>query len=610
MQKFGIFSPVMGKREDFPSILLDKAFTPDHSNVQAWNGELRSAKMRVPELVRTTHAIVVADTSAEHFEIDDDHTAEFTSGDTFRVYDSTGNDAQWTCSANSTTSGNTTVITVTGNVTDATADGRLYNDEDVASVVTTSVDFLKVQPPDGYEFMGYHLLVQNAGSGGESEKLVGFTKAHVYQWSTALQKWVMIHTNSADCSTWSFIQVGDYLVATNNIDVPLEWDGEFATMSGIDVHASGPEVSTGKYISKAKHVTVYENYVLFGNITLSDSTIRPEYAYWPKVGLGVGASADYKGTGSGFMRITGKGSRIAGFGLWQDYLCIFKDLSWRKIWFTGGDDIWNQAEGSPSVGTHAPDSIINDQDGRLYWYGSDMSFHEASLGRISQGLDVTARNISPEYVSLIKSIYVAEYGELRWAVPAGAGASANNKVLAHKDGKWDVYDIAVTAFGLWNRSETWTWDTIPFVTWNEIGWDRWDSVESDKGFPVDICSDAAGNTYALHGGHKDNGSSHERYFVLTTDLSDKKALGWYKRILQVYFYVFKEGSGSLTIEVKRDNESLWQSVGTISLDGSADLLISRLPVDIRARTFLFKVSATSAFRFVGMAFDYLPVGDR
>ncbi len=607
MQKFGIFSPVMGKREDFPSILLDKAFVPDHSNVQCWNGELRSAKMRTPELVRTTYAIVIADTSAEHFEVSDDHTAEFTSGDTFRVYDSTGNDAQWTCSGNSTTSGDTTVITVTGNVTDATADGRLYNDEDVTSVVTTSVDFLKVQNMSGDEFGGYHLLVQNA-AGSEVEKLVGFTKGHVYRWDTGLQKWEVIFTNSADCSSWSFVQVGDYLAATNNVDVPLEWDGTNA-MTGIDVATSGPEVSAGVYLKKAKHVTTYENYVLFGDVKLSDSTIRPEYVYWSRVGLGIG-TADYKGEGSGSMRVTGKGSRLTGFGFWQDYLCIFKDLSWRKIWFTGGDDIWNQAEGSPAVGTRAPDSIINDADGGLHWYGSDMTFHEVSLGRISQGLDVTARNISPEYVHLIKSIYVTEYGEIRWAVPAGTGASANNKVLAYKKGKWDVYDIPVTAFGLWNRFATWTWDTIPFSTWDEIGWDQWDTVESDVGFPVDICSDADGNTYALHAGHKDNGSSHARYFVLTTDLADKKAIGWYKRILQLYLYVFKEGVGSLTIEVKRDNEPVWQSVGTVSLGGTAELLIERLPVDIRARTFLFKVSATSAFRFVGMEFDYIPVGAR
>lgn len=610
MQKFAIFSPVMGKREDFPSILLDNAFTPDHSNVQAWNGELRSAKMRVPELVRTTYGIVIADTSAEHFEVDDDQTAEFTSGDTFRVYDSTGNDAQWTCAADSTTSGDTTVITVTGNVTDATADGRLYNDEDVTSVVTTSVDFLKVQNMSGDEFVGYHLLVQNV-SGGETEKLVGFTKNHVYQWDTSLQKWIAIFTNSAECERWSFVQVGDYLVATNNVDVPLEWDGS-DLMSGIDVAVSGPEVSSGTYIGKAKHVTTYENYVIFGDVTLvgDAAAIRPEYVYWSVIGGGVGGSADYKGEGAGEMRITGKGSRITGFGFWQDYLCIFKDLSWRKIWFTGGDDIWNQAEGSPSVGTRAPDSIINDAEGALHFYGSDMTFHEVSLGRISQALDVTARNIAPEYVHLIKSIYITEYGEIRWAVPAGADAEVNNKVLSYKEGKWDVYDIPVTAFGQWNMIETWTWDTIPFSTWDEIGWDQWDTVESAVGFPVDICSDAAGNTYRLHGAHKDNGSSHARYFVLTTDLSDKQALGWYKRILQLYFYIFKEGAGDLTIEVKRDNEPDWQSVGTVSLSGTPKLLIERLPVDIRARTFLFKISATSAFRFVGMMFDFLPVGDR
>ncbi|HIJ71789.1 MAG TPA: LamG domain-containing protein, partial [Planctomycetes bacterium] len=54
MEHFGIYSPVLGKREDFPSIFLQNAFTADNSNIRLYNGEIHSAKMRVKELAETT----------------------------------------------------------------------------------------------------------------------------------------------------------------------------------------------------------------------------------------------------------------------------------------------------------------------------------------------------------------------------------------------------------------------------------------------------------------------------------------------------------------------------------------------------------------------------
>jgi hypothetical protein len=315
------------------------------------------------------------------------------------------------------------------------------------------------------------------------------------------------------------------------------------------------------------------------------------------------------------MRIPGKGSRVSGFGLWDDFLCVFKDLSWRKVWFTGTDSVFNQANGNAAVGTKAPGSIINDKEGRLMFYGSDLSFHDIGRGKISQAVDDTVRNVTPAIVDLIRSTYVAEYDEVRWAIPRGnnvdgVAVTANNKMLSYKMGKWDVYDMAITAFGSWNRVTGSTWDTIPYATWDTIGWDKWDTVESDVGWPVDICSDASGYTYALHGGHADDGVANDRYFVLTTDLANKKALGWKKRLQQIYVYTRNAGSGEFRIRVKRDNEKDWQLLGTVSLEGDTDILVGLLPVDVLASTFLIEIFATSAFHFIGMQFGYIPLGDR
>jgi len=41
MKHFAIYTPVMGLRKDWPSVLLEKTFTPDCENIQFWNGEIR-----------------------------------------------------------------------------------------------------------------------------------------------------------------------------------------------------------------------------------------------------------------------------------------------------------------------------------------------------------------------------------------------------------------------------------------------------------------------------------------------------------------------------------------------------------------------------------------
>ena len=53
-KNFGIFSPVLGLRKDFPSILLEKAYNPDSENIIFQKGEVHRAKMRLKELTDAT----------------------------------------------------------------------------------------------------------------------------------------------------------------------------------------------------------------------------------------------------------------------------------------------------------------------------------------------------------------------------------------------------------------------------------------------------------------------------------------------------------------------------------------------------------------------------
>jgi hypothetical protein len=104
-------------------------------------------------------------------------------------------------------------------------------------------------------------------------------------------------------------------------------------------------------------------------------------------------------------------------------------------------------------------------------------------------------------------------------------------------------------------------------------------------------------------------------------MADKQGLPFRKRISQMYIYVQNEGSGTLSIESKRDQGTDWESEsgisgGTINLFGPDDegntnaVLRQRLPMDLDAFNYLFRFTGTTKFSLIGLEFDYEVVGDR
>lgn len=130
------------------------------------------------------------------------------------------------------------------------------------------------------------------------------------------------------------------------------------------------------------------------------------------------------------------------------------------------------------------------------------------------------------------------------------------------------------------------------------------------GTKINICSDYSGYTYKLMRSETDDGEAYTAYFVISTDLANKQGLSFYKRILDMDLYFNNEDSGTATISVKRDNETSWVSLGSVSLAGDDDIIIKHLAVDVRAKHFLFKISASNHFEFLGVLFQFIPIGMR
>ena len=179
------------------------------------------------------------------------------------------------------------------------------------------------------------------------------------------------------------------------------------------------------------------------------------------------------------------------------------------------------------------------------------------------------------------------------------------------------YGAGVFSKGLTDLSANTTyWIRAYAVNSEGTGYSEWLEFQTaatgiiPTGTLINICSDYSGYTYKLMRSETDDGETYTAYFVISTDLANKQGLAFYKRILDMDLYFNNEDSGTATISVKRDNETSWVSLGSVSLAGDDDIIIKHLAVDVRAKHFLFKISASNHFEFLGVLFQFIPIGMR
>ena len=349
-ESFGIFSPVMGEKRDFPVILIQNVFT-EGENCLLKDGKIIRRKMREKDL--------------------------------------------------------------------------LDGDEN------------KVQTPDGNPIIHYHRIVKRATG---IEYLLAFTKRHIYHWNPDTKAFDLKFTCSADCENWETVNYNDKVIATNFLDMVLVWTtaGDFVAL---DDTTNGIEYETGIYLTKAKHLIVYESYLILG-YTYENGNYYPQRMRWNAIG----DEADWKTGNSGSAEV-GKSDSLMGFGKYQGLLIVFKASSYYKYWLTTDTVlIFNGVFISMKIGCRCSKSIVNDSKGRLYWYASDGTFKEISAGTISQPIQTDIVDlIYQSSVEKIRSEFIDETEEVCWAVPIDN--ELNNLLLTFKEGKWGQVDMAIPSFG-------------------------------------------------------------------------------------------------------------------------------------------------------------------
>ncbi len=419
------------------------------------------------------------------------------------------------------------------------------------------------------------------------------TLTAVYAGSTAYQQAYLARQTYTGGNTdfWKSVTFNDNWLVTNGVDNIQTYDG---SGQAADLSGSPP---------KAREITVYENYVIVGNIQPGEP-----YTYqW----CAIGDETNWSTGDSGSNEIDDY-FLIKGFAKNSGFLIILTERTLERVWLVGGDLVFNKKRITSDCGAWASRSII-ETNSAIYFYAPDNTFRKftgLTWESISRPFDKYIKDIHPAYEKSITVTYIEEHDVILWAVPDSTSTGRLNQVLCYDLKKpigvdsWSKFAMEVMAFGFYEVEDTETWDTWSFATWDSITWDRWDTRTGFEGAPRELCTDYSGDTFRLFASETDNGDSFTRKFVLSTSLSkNKSSLQYVKRLIKARLIFRNEEAGTVNVYIKRDFEGSYQSAGSVSLDGSEDFLFLDVYMNYSGKNFIFKFEATNRFRFIGMIFD-------
>lgn len=608
MPDFAVISPKLGMGENMPTVLLSEAFLAKGSqNVHERYGRYDRLRGRLPQLVDSeavkikaptdVYAITGINTGTKTITIAEDHSAGNTVlavGDTIRINGGTtaGNNITFTVDSLPTTS---TIITAETLEAAGATKGNLF-------VGATPV-------------IEYHRHIRH--NTGTEHLLLG-TKYHILLWlnsdKSLAVKWTTV--SPANVERW---EIKDHLrnvVATNNSDFVLWWnvDGSVSNVFAALDNADGIDYEgTANRLTKCKHITSYERYLILG-YTTEAATVYPQKKRWAGIGTG-GSTIDFDENGSsdaGAKEFTTTPGFLMGFARHGDDLVIAKEDSMHRAWSVTADTVFEYEEFTLKVGNLSADSLVNDKAGRLYWIGSDLTIREINTPRpISTAVDLTVKGLNTSQAEFIQGTYIEEFEEVWWSLTSGGGSTNDTIIAFHPDsGRSFVYKFPIRAFGDFTQQDAFTYDTLPYGTYTAWGadWLIYDTQKNVVGFPLDLASDYLGNTFDLHRGDNDDGTAFTGTLIISTTLTVQKSLNIFKRVNNgVDVILNRKSSGKVTLYAKRDTERSWQLLGTASLIDAdmAETLIVHVPFDIRFKSLELKGESSDNMEILGYIFrDY------
>jgi hypothetical protein len=612
MTDFAILSDKLNVVDSIPSILLPSAFLQAESrNVFEQHGEYKALRGRLLTIqdadgvaIQTpTDAYVITSIVAgtSTINITGDHSAGNTPldvGDTIRLNGGTeaDNETLFTVATLPTTGSITTVETLTADAT------------------------------PGNVFVGFTPIIRHhrhTKQKGSTEFLLVATRYNVFLWTNSTKTLSVKFTTASpatETTHWDIITHQDNVYATNNIDVVQKWDvrddpaNNFAALGagaggGIDIDGS-------TLLTACKFLASHEGYLFLFYTTEGGgaNNVFAQRGRWSSRRDDTDFNENSAGD-AGRNEFDNTPAFITGVGKKDSNIYIFTNGDQPRTyygWLTTESIVWVWDEKQVKTGCLSHDTIVNDKSGRLFYLSSDLTVREIDTPElISRPVDKTIRGINLNFAQFAQATFIDEFDHIYLAI--ASGSSETNDIvldLTVSDLTWNIHEIPVRSFGDYTRQDVFTYDTLPYDTYEEWGeaWVTYDSDVNVLGFPLDLASDYFGRTYELHAAFNDAGEDYTRSMVIGTTFN---AVNVNKRINNgVVLYFNREAAGTINVYVKRDDEANWLLVGTASLADAAlpTTVAVHVPFDVAAKFLKFKLESTDYFEFIGAVFNEYEIG--
>lgn len=404
----------------------------------------------------------------------------------------------------------------------------------------------------------------------------------------------------------------EILVISNLKDSMRKWSGSGAisTLSGAS--------------HKSKLLLPFRGYLLCGYVDES-GTVDPRKVIY---------SAMYNGESfpaANYFLLKTTTDPLVSMRLISDRAVLYKDNSISMLDYVGGGLIFelveNYKNGLGPV-SHAAVVEWGRRGERHYFLSQDCNivvFDGIDDANISDLVGGVMENITPSAKHKIAGVPIPHENKIIWSIPIGGGDDCSDLLIYDvKAGSWWFkYDepVAVRSFGNASVQTSYTWDTLPYPTWED--WSDsggWDSRSIQANAPEILVGGEDGYVRKLVAGVDDDGAALASYYFYPFDNLDGRD-DTEKIVSRVLVEVSNAGSGAIELRVYTDNNvddaaelnedgDAYQSIDLFCDDSGRRFIVVSLDVAVMGFNFAAKLSSSGVVwsgRVVG--FDFEVVSD-
>lgn len=388
--------------------------------------------------------------------------------------------------------------------------------------------------------------------------------------------------------------LGSIIVFTNGVDPLIYWDGtgQVKTITGL---ATG--FTTAKYVDSC-----------FGRLILANTTEGgAQQTQRRRYSMPYNANSyddDH------FGDLVDEPTEIKGMCKFAGVHVIFKEQEAYIGSFVGGDEIISYVRSGQCSGTRSNWSIVVTKDFIAY-YGSDKKFHKWNLLQddiISETLFPDTKEFDPSIDGFIRGEEIPRRNQIRWFCPKASSDMFDYVFVWDKQnnisGVWEYANLsACCSLGAFLLSaDVYADDTIFGELYSDETSGYADDTTLLENSRTPIYGGWDGIVRICDSGVIDDGSDYTGTFRFKR--LDFGLIGFIKRLKKQQWWLTAQGSGSVTIKMRKNDKTVYESnTKTISLvptDINKDIVKVFTRWDMHAETFQPEISGTVHFSLLGV----------